>query len=83
MKTVSDKSLLSRTWASLATQMVKNLPAIWETHVRPLNWEDPLEKGKATHSSTLPGEFPGLYSPWGHKESDTTEQLSRYTALTS
>ena len=69
--------------APLVPQLVKNLPAMRETWVQSLNWEDPLEKGKATHSSTLPGEFPGLYSPWGHKESDTTEQLSRYTALTS
>ena len=37
--------------------------------------EDPLEKGKATHFSIWPGEFPGLYNPWGHKESDTTERL--------
>ena len=40
-------------WASLVTQLVKNLPAMWETLVRSLNWEDPLEKGKATHSSIL------------------------------
>ena len=37
--------------------------------------EDPLEKGKATHFSIWPGEFPGLYNPWGRKESDTTERL--------
>ena len=49
-------------------QLVKNLPAMWETWVRSLGWEDPLEKGKATHSSILPGEFHGLYIPWGHKE---------------
>ena len=41
-----------------------------------LGWEDPLEKGKATHSSILAWRLPGLYSPWGCKESDTTEQLS-------
>ena len=41
----------------------------------PWVWEDPLEK-KATHFSILLGEFLGLYSPWGHKELDTTEQLS-------
>ena len=39
--------------ASLVAQLVKNLPAMWETWVRSLNWEDPLEKGKATHSSIL------------------------------
>ena len=45
--------------------------------VRSLGWEDPLEKGKATHSTTLPGECHGLYSPWGRKELDTTERLSQ------
>ena len=38
-------------WASLGAQMVKNLPAMWETWVQSLDWEDPLEKGMATHSS--------------------------------
>ena len=59
-------------WASLAAQLVKNPPAMWETWLWSLGWEDPLEKGKATVSSILPGEFHGLYSPWGRKESDTT-----------
>ena len=40
-------------WASLVAQLVKNLPAIRETWVQSLGWEDPLEKGKATHSSIL------------------------------
>ena len=39
--------------ASLATQLVKNPPAMQETWVRSLGWKDPLEKGKAPHSSTL------------------------------
>ena len=43
---------------------------------QPLGWEDPLEKGKATHFSILAWEFHGLYSPWAHKESDMTEWLS-------
>ena len=64
---------LQYSWASLVVQLVKNLPAIWETWVPPLGWEDPLEKGEATHSSILDWKIPGLYSPWGHKESDTTE----------
>ena len=34
-------------------QLVKNLPAMWETWIQSLGWEDPLEKGKATHSSIL------------------------------
>ena len=59
--------------------MVKNLLAILETQVRFLDWEDPLEKGMATHSSILAWRFPGteepggLYSPWDCKESDMTE----------
>ena len=59
-------------------QAVKNLPAMQETWVQSLGQEDPLEKGMATH---LPGVFHGQrslagYSPWGHKESGMTEQLS-------
>ena len=45
-------------WASLVTQLVKNPPAMWETWVRSLGWEDPLEKGKATHSSILAWRIP-------------------------
>ena len=41
-------------WASLVAQLVNNPPATWETWVGSLGWEDPLEKGKATHSS-IPG----------------------------
>ena len=45
-------------WASLVIQQVKNLPAIWDTWVQSLGWEDPLEKGKATHSSILAWKIP-------------------------
>ena len=44
--------------ASLIAQLVKNTPAVWETWVRSLGWEDPLEKGKATHSSILAWRIP-------------------------
>ena len=44
---------LQYSWASLVVQLVKNPPAMWETWVLSLGWEDPLEKGKATHSSIL------------------------------
>ena len=59
-------------------QTVKNLPVLQETQVQSLGQEEPLEKGLATHSSILPGEFHGQrslegYSPWSHKELDTTE----------
>ena len=55
---------LQYSWASLLAQLIKNLPEMWETWVQslptPVSW---------------PGEFHGLYSPWGCKESDTTERL--------
>ena len=50
----------------------KELPAMWETWVGSLGWEDPLDKGKATHSSILTWRI----QSWDHKESDTTERLS-------
>ena len=63
--------------ASLVAQLVKNLPAMQETRVWSLGWEDILEKGKATHSSILAWRIPWtVYSPWGRKELDTTEWLS-------
>ena len=43
---------------SLVAQKVRNLPAMWETLVRSLGWEDPLEKGMATHSSILAWKLP-------------------------
>ena len=49
---------LQYSWASLVAQLVKNLPAMRETWVRSLGWEDPLEKGKATHSSMLAWRIP-------------------------
>ena len=69
-------------WASLVAQMVKSLPAMWETWVQSLGWEDPLEEGMA-----IPLQYSCLQnphgqrnlvgcSPWGHKESDTTERLN-------
>ena len=44
---------LQHSWLSLVTQAVKNLPAVWETWVQSLGWEDPLEEDMATHSSIL------------------------------
>ena len=51
---------LQYSWASFVAQLVKNPPAMQETWVRSLGWEDPLEKGKATHSSILPWKIPGV-----------------------
>ena len=64
---------------SLVAQLVKNLPAVWETCIWSLGEEDPPDKGTVIHSGILAwisGEFHGLYSTWSHKESDTTEGLS-------
>ena len=60
--------------------MVKNSPAMQETRVRSLGQEDPLEKEMATTPVFLPGKSHGQrsledYSPWDHKELDTTERL--------
>ena len=66
-----------RAW--LVTQLVKKLPAMLESWVQSLDWEDPVEKGITTHSSifawriTWTEEAGRLYSPWGRKESDMTE----------
>ena len=49
--------------ASLVVQTVKCLPAMWETQVRSLGWEDPLEKEMATHSSTLAWKIPWMEEP--------------------
>ena len=68
-------------WASLVAQTVKTPPATWDTWVRSLGWEGPLEKGMATHSSILAwripwAEEPGRLQSMSLKESDTTERLS-------
>ena len=63
-------------------QMVKNPPAMWETWIHSLGWEDPLEEGVATHSSVFAWRLPmdrgawwATYSPRGRRESDRTERL--------
>ena len=66
-------------------QTVKNLPAMQETQVLSLGWEDPLEEGMATHSSLLAWRIPwteesgghSLWTLWSRKESDTTERLTQ------
>ena len=66
---------------SLAAQLVKNPPAMWETWVQSLGWEDPLEEGMAIHSSILLWRVPMDSVAWwatvhGITELDTTEQIS-------
>ena len=65
--------------ASLLAQMVKNLPAMWETWVLSLGWEDPLEEGMATHSSILVWRMPmgrGAWQPTVHGVAKSQTQLS-------
>ena len=70
---------------SLVVQMVRSLPAMWDIQVRSLDQEDPLEKEMATHSTPvfLSRKSHGWRSlvgcnPWGHRQSDTTEQLTLF-----
>ena len=58
-------SVLTEPPGDYVTQLVKNLPAMRETCVQSLNWEDPLEKGKATHSSNLAWRIPWTGEPGG------------------
>ena len=57
-------------------QTVKNPPAMWETQVQSLGWEDPLRRERLPTPVFWPGVLHGLYSPWGHRESDMPERLS-------
>ena len=68
-------------WASLVPQIIKNLPAMRETQVSYLGWEEPLKEGMATHCSILAWKIPWTeepdgYSPRGCKELATTECLN-------
>ena len=54
---------LQYSWASLVAQLVKNPPAMWETWVRSLGWEDPWRSERLPIPVFWPGEFHGLYSP--------------------
>ena len=64
--------------APLVAQSVKNLPAVQETQVQPLGWEDPLQKEMVAHLLGKSHEQRSLVScnPWGRKELDTTERLT-------
>ena len=55
---------LQYSWAFLVVQTVKNLPAMWETWVQSLGWEDPLEEGMTTHSSILAWRIPIDRGAW-------------------
>ena len=74
--------LLQYSWASLVAQMAKNPPAVWETWVRSLGWEDPLEGGIATHSRIPAWRIPGgLQSmgvgSWKFKDLEATKHINK------
>ena len=62
-------------------QLVKNPPAMWEMWVQSLGWKIPWRRERLSTPVFWPGQFHGLYSPWGHKEFDTTEQFSLFNVM--
>ena len=65
----------------MVAQLVNNLSAMPETWVQSLCWENPWRREWQPTPVFWSGEFHGLYNPWAHKESDTTEQLSLFTLV--
>ena len=63
--------------------MVKHLPAMWETQVRSLGWEDPLEKEMATHSSTPAWRISRTEEPGGVTDSDMTDHVHTHRCCIS
>ena len=63
---------LQYSWASLLAPLVNNQPAIWETWFNPWVGKIPWRRGRLSTPIFWPGEFPGMYSPRGHKESGMT-----------
>ena len=77
---------LQYSWASLVAQMVKNLPAMWETWIRSLGWENPLKNSTATHSSILAWRIPRDIGAWwttvhGVADLDLTKWLKSAQSL--
>ena len=70
---VTINDLSKKNWASPVAQLVKNPPAMWETWVRSLGWEDP-QKGMATHPSILAWRIPRQSSLVGYSPLDSQEQ---------
>ena len=62
-------------WSSLVAQRLKCLPAMWETWIQSLGWEDPLEKERATHSSILAWRIPRMVEPGGLKSMRSQRQI--------
>ena len=71
------EGILQYSWAFLVAQMAKNLPAMWETSVWFLGWEDPLEEGMATHSSILAWSIPMDRKAWQATVHGVTKSWTR------
>ena len=67
--------------ASLVAQLVKNLPAMWETWIWSLGWEDPWRRERLPTPVFWPGEFHALSSPWGHRVGHNWETFTSFTSL--
>ena len=79
-----DRTHMVPLWLGMMAQMVKNPPAMWETWVRYLDWEDSPKKGTATHSSILAWRIPTDRGAWwatvhGVADLDTTERFSLHS----
>ena len=68
---------LQYSWASLVAQTVKNLPALWETWIQSLGWEDPLEEGTTTHSNVLAWRIPMDRRGYNHGIAKSQTWLSK------
>ena len=77
---MNDKELICSDWAYLVTQLVKNPPAMQETYVQCLSWEDPLEKGKATQFSILAWRIPWTVKSVGIPKSWTRLSNFHFTS---
>ena len=66
--------MIGYAWDSLVAQTVKRLPTTWETEVRSLGWEDPLEKEMATHSTILAWRIPWTEEPGGLQSTGSQSQ---------
>ena len=68
-------------WASLVAQTVKNLPPMWQTWIRSLSWEDPMEEGMATHSNNLAWRIPWAEETIVHAAAATAKLLQSCPSL--
>ena len=72
---------VAKSQTRLVAQRVKNLPAMWETWVQSLGWEDPLEEGMATHSSILAWKIPMDRGAWRATVQGVTKSWTRLSDL--